>query len=68
MFVYDNIQWGAGAQIGFNAGEGHTYHMLSEALTSQTLDMSNRSNVDQPGVFVFRIDSKQMIATTVVIA
>ena len=61
VFIYDDIQWGAGAQIGFNAGEGHTYYMLPEAFTSLTLNMSERSNVDQPGVFVFRIDSKQVM-------
>ena len=58
VFIYDNIEWGGEAQIGFNAGDGHTYHMLSEALTRQTLNMDEKTNVGVPGFFVFRVDSK----------
>ena len=59
-FIYNDIQWGGRAQVGFNAGDGHTSLMTPEALSSSTLDMEELSNVDQPGVFVFRIDSKQL--------
>lgn len=58
VFIYGDIQWGDGAQIGFNAGDGHTYFMLDEALSNQTLSMDERSNINQQGVFAFRIDSK----------
>ena len=58
VFIYNDTQWGAGAQIGFNAGDDNTYHMLREARTDLTLEMNERSNINQSGVFVFRIDSK----------
>ena len=58
LFIYEDIEWGDGAQIGFNAGDGQTSYMLPEALTEDTLSMHNRTNVGRPGVFVFRIDSK----------
>ena len=32
--------------------------MFSEALTDETLNIDERSNVERPGVFIFRIDSK----------
>ena len=58
VFIYDDIEWGDGAQIGFNAGDGHTYFMLDEALSNQTLSMDVQSNIGLTGVFAFRIDSK----------
>lgn len=61
VFIYEDIQWGSGAQIGFNAGDNHASMMLPEALTNQTLSMHMFSNVDQPGVFIFRIDSKKAL-------
>ena len=57
-FFYSDIQWGRNAQIGFNSGDGYSSFMLSEALTEETLDVDERSNVENPGVFIFRIDSK----------
>ena len=57
-FLYADIQWGRGAQIGFNAGDGYSSFMLSEALTNEVLNVDERSNVERPGVFIFRIDSK----------
>ena len=57
-FIYDNIQRGDGAQIGFNAGDGLTSFTLPIALSSLTLTIDDCSNVGQPGVFVFRIDRK----------
>lgn len=57
-FLYSDIQWGQRAQIGFNFGDGYSSFMLSEALTELTLDVDERSNVEKPGVFIFRIDSK----------
>ena len=63
VFIYGDIQWGNGAQIGFNAGDGHTNFMLDEALSNQTLSIDERSNIGQQGVFVFRIDSKMQNKT-----
>ena len=61
VFLYTDIQWGQGAQIGFNSGDGHSSFMLSEALTELTVDVDERSNVEKPGVYVFRIDGKPIV-------
>ena len=56
-FLYKDIQWGR-AQIGFNAGDGYSSHMISKALTDETVNVDELSNVEEPGIFMFRIDSK----------
>lgn len=61
MFIYNNIEWGGGAQIGFNAGDGHAFFKLPGALSDETINMDENSNVGEPGVFVYRIDSKYII-------
>ena len=58
VFLYADIQWGDSAQIGFNSGDGNSFFMLNEALTGETVSVDERSNVERPGVFIFRIDSK----------
>ena len=58
IFLYEDIQWGEEAQIGFNVGDGHTSFTLPEALSYLALNVDEYSNVGEPGVFVFRIDSK----------
>ena len=58
IFIYDAIRSGSGAQVGFNAGDGRNFFTLPGALTSQTLAMEELSNIGQPGVFIYRIDSK----------
>ena len=57
MFLYDDIRWGAGAQIGFNAGDGYSFFSLSVALSTQTVDVDDFTNSEKMGVFVFRVDS-----------
>ena len=57
LFIYDDIQSGSGAQIGFNAGDGINSFSLPGVLTSQTLDMEQHSNIGVPGVFVYCLDS-----------
>ena len=56
-FLYKDIRWGR-AQIGFNAGDGYSSLMINEALTDETANVDELSNVEKPGVFMFRIDSK----------
>ena len=58
VFIYRDINWGERAQIGFNVGDGYTSFTLPEALSSQTRNIDEHSNVGKPGVFVYRIDSK----------
>ena len=56
VFIYDDIQWGEQSQIGFNAGDGHAFFKLPGALSDQTLNVDENSNVGDPGIFVYRID------------
>ena len=61
IFIYHDIQWGSNAQIGFNLGDGLLSYTLPEALTSQTIDIDQLSNVGRMGVFAFRIDCEYNI-------
>ena len=58
FFLYEDVQWGEEAQIGFNAGDGVSFFSLPGALTDTTLDIDEQSNVYHPGLFIYRIDSE----------
>ena len=58
FFFYGDIQWGEAAQIGFNAGDGVNSFSLPGALTDDTLNIEEQSNVGHPGIFAYRIDGK----------
>lgn len=62
VFIYKDINWGERAQIGFNVGDGYTSFIFPEALSDQTRNIliNEYSNVGEPGVFVYRIDSKSL--------
>ena len=57
FFIYGDIQWGAGANIGFNAGDGTRSFMVPGALTNQTLTIEDGSNVDVTGLYIYRVNS-----------
>ena len=59
-FRYGDIQWGVGAQIGFNAGDGERSFMIPGALTSATINIETMSNVGQPGLFFYRVDGNEV--------
>ena len=54
-FLYKNIDWGSGAQIGFNAGDGSRSFTVPGGLTPATLYMESMSNVGRPGLFVYQV-------------
>lgn len=58
VFIYNEINQGPGAQVGFNYGDGFTFYMLPEALSNQTLDLEYHTNSGKAGVFAYRIDSE----------
>ena len=60
VFIYKDINWGEQAQIGFNVGDGYTSFIFPEALSDQTLGVAECSNVEKPGVYIYRIDSKSL--------
>ena len=56
FFIYGDIQWSSGANIGFNAGGGTSYFMVPSALTNQALNIDEGSNVGMTGVYIYRVD------------
>lgn len=56
FFFYGDIQWGKKAQLGFNAGDGVNSFSLPGALTDDTVNIEEQSNVGHPGIFAYRID------------
>ena len=57
-FIYGDIQWGGGAEIGFNAGDGLSSLAVPSSGTSATVDIETQSNVGVPGVFFYQVDGK----------
>ena len=57
LFIYADIQWGDGANIGFNAGDGTRSFMIPGALTPQSINIEDGSNVEIAGVYIYRVDS-----------
>ena len=63
FFIYGDIQWGDsanygfdGANIGFDAGDGTRFFMVPGALTNQTLNIDEGSNVGVTGLYIYRVD------------
>ena len=54
-FIYGDIEWGF-ANIGFNAGDGVRSFMVPGALTPQSRDIEEGSNVGRRGVYIYRVD------------
>ena len=56
FFIYHDIQWGDGANIGFSAGDSTTSFMVPGALTNQVLNIDEESNVGVTGLYIYRVD------------
>ena len=58
FFIYEDIQWthGLGSNIGFDAGDGSRSFMVPGALTNQTLNIDEGSNVGVTGLYIYRVD------------
>ena len=63
FFIYGDIQSGAGANIGFNAGDGTRSFMVPGALTNQVLNIDEGSNVGVTGVYIYRVDLCSVIGS-----
>ena len=57
-FLYKDIEWGSGAQIGFNVGDGNRPFTVPGGLTPATLYMPRMSNVGRSGLFVYQVDGE----------
>ena len=44
-------------QVGFDAGDGVNYFALPASRTSEIINVTSMSNVNNPGLFMFRVDS-----------
>ena len=56
FFIYGDIQWGDSISIGFDGGDGTRSFMVPGALTNQTLNIDEGSNVDVTGLYIYRVD------------
>ena len=56
FFIYGDIEWGEDANIGFDAGDGTRSFMLPGALTNQSVNVEDGSNVDVRGLYIYRVD------------
>ena len=56
FFIYEDIQWGDAASIGFDAGDGTRSFMNQCALSRQALDIDGGSNVGVTGLYIYRVD------------
>ncbi|XP_078658658.1 uncharacterized protein LOC144904005 [Branchiostoma floridae x Branchiostoma belcheri] len=81
IFKYGDILWTTGtasqgdretglggipAQAGFNAGDGSNYYIVPGSRSAEIVDIETRTNVGQPGTFMFRIDPFTIIPLGVV--
>ena len=44
-------------QVGFDAGDGVNYFALPASRTPEIINVTSMSNVNMPGLFMFRVDS-----------
>ena len=56
FFIYGDIEWGNNANIGFDAGDGTRSFMVPVALTPQSINVEDGSNVDVTGLYIYRVD------------
>ncbi|XP_019638972.1 PREDICTED: sushi, nidogen and EGF-like domain-containing protein 1 [Branchiostoma belcheri] len=71
IFKYGDIVWTTGtasegdretglggipAQAGFNSGDGSNYYTVPGSRSAEIVQIETRTNVGQPGTFMFRID------------
>ena len=52
------------ALVGYNAGDGIVSYTVPESLTYDILRIASTSNVDVPGMWVFRLDEEDVVLPT----
>ena len=60
LFIYGDVTWGK-AGIGFNAGDGVRSYTLPGSLDKSTQEVEESSNVGVEGVYMYRVDQKEII-------
>ena len=54
---------GTPAQVGFNAGDGERFASVTGSQTSDIVNIDSTTNIDRPGVWIFRIDEEEIDIT-----
>ena len=49
-------------QIGIDGGDGVNYYTVPNSLTPDIVNITRTSNVNQPGLWVFKVDNYNIIA------
>ena len=60
FFIYGDIEWGF-ANIGFNVGGDIRSFMVLDALSFDSVDIEQGSNVGRRGVYIYRVDQCSII-------
>ena len=68
LYADGEIQWAISeddrslpAQVGFNAGDGIQFFAVPESRQPEIINITNTSNVNIPGVWVFRVDQEDIV-------
>ena len=65
IFLYADgeIQWTRGTRslAGFNAGDGIRFFTISGSRTTEIINITSTSNVNKPGVWIFRTDTETIV-------
>ena len=57
IFIYEDLQWGANEAVaGINAGDGTNFILIPGSLSPNISNITETSNVDDPGVWIFEVD------------
>lgn len=57
---------GNGALVGYNAGDGFTSFTVPGSQTDDIINIQFTSNVDNPGMWLFRLDREDILLTSCV--
>lgn len=66
IYNYQNLTWAKNptanifAQAGFNAGDGNVSFAMEGSLTQNVILLNNKSNINIPGKWIFRIDENEI--------
>ena len=47
-------------QVGFNAGDNVNYYVIEKSGTPDIVDIETTSNINQTGVWIFRVDQAEI--------
>jgi len=67
IFIYVDLQWGGGKAVsGINAGDGTNFITIPGSLSVDILSITKTSNVGDPGVWIFEVDTGMHLVVQIV--